>query len=260
MHFNEQTCTSSRNSFVWVLGVPCTSFIAWLAVSKVGAAVWVLVIAQVVIFQPFVSDVVAVVDGDVAVEWRGLGLKRRGCGSCWGSISRLSRVCHRFRDAGGSFSAGDRKVVVVVDDVVIVDGSVSVADGGCAGIVNGDVAGVGGDEGLGVVSSRGVVCIKASTVVVRVLESIVSRVIGSICAPSLIPTFCGCIRGSTQLPALRFVSHASHSVVLPHSSPSLSPFSYPSRLPSSSVVLHTLSLSSFLNTSNTSFSLFSLAR
>ena len=66
--FDEQTCSSSRNSVVWVLGVPCTSFIAWLAVSKVGAAVWVLVVAQVVIFWPFGSDVIAVVDGDVAVE------------------------------------------------------------------------------------------------------------------------------------------------------------------------------------------------
>ena len=86
-HFDEQTCSLSRNSIVWVLGVPCTSFIAWLAVSKVGAAVWVLVVAQVVVFRPFVSDVVAVVDGDVAVEWRGLGLEGRGCGSCWGSVS-----------------------------------------------------------------------------------------------------------------------------------------------------------------------------
>ena len=43
-------------------------FVAWWAVSKVGAAVWVLVVAQVVVFRPFGSDVVAIVDGDVAVE------------------------------------------------------------------------------------------------------------------------------------------------------------------------------------------------
>ena len=67
-HFDEQTCSSSRNSVVWVLGVLSMSFVAWWAVSKVGAAVWVLVVAQVVVFRPFGSDVVAIVDGGVAVE------------------------------------------------------------------------------------------------------------------------------------------------------------------------------------------------
>ena len=95
-------------------------------------------------------------------------------------------------------------LVVVVDDVGIVDDSGDVADGGCVGIVSSDVAGVGGDRGLGVVSSRGVVCIRALTVevgVVQVLKLVISRVVSSICAPSLIPTFCSCVRGFTQLSA-----------------------------------------------------------
>ena len=105
--------------------------------------------------------------------------------------------CCCFRDTGGSFEAGDEAVVVIVNDVVI-------ADGGCVGVVVGDVAGVGGDGGLGVVLSRGVVCIRALMVevgVVQVLKLVISRVVSSICAPSLIPTFCSCIRGSTQLSA-----------------------------------------------------------
>ena len=132
-----------------------------------ATVVWVLDVAQVVVLVVVVAGNVAVVDGDVAVELWGSGLKRRGCGSCWGSISRLSRVCCHFRDAGGSFSAGDRKVVVVVDNVVAVDG-------GCAGIVVGDMA-----------MSRGVpecvsrVCVAVSMVlgVTWVLKSMVEIVV-----------------------------------------------------------------------------------
>ena len=95
-------------------------------------------------------------------------------------------------------------MVAVVGDIGVIDGSIDVADGGCAGVINGDVAGVGGDRGLGVVSLRGVICIRALTVevgVVQVLELVVSRVVGSVCMPSSIPTFCSCVRGSTQLSA-----------------------------------------------------------
>ena len=59
-------------------------FAAWLAISR--ADVWVLVIAQVVIFQPFVSGVVAVVDGDVVVAGGGSGCKTRGCRVCRGAV------------------------------------------------------------------------------------------------------------------------------------------------------------------------------
>ena len=101
-----------------------------------ATVVWVLDVAQVVVLVVVVAGNVAIVDGDMAVELWGSGLERRGCGFCWGSISRLGRVCCRFRDAGGSFSAGDRKVVVADDSVDVVDG----VDGGCAGVVDGDVA------------------------------------------------------------------------------------------------------------------------
>jgi hypothetical protein len=152
---------------------------------------------------------------------------------------------------------------VAVDDVV------GVVDGCCAAVASGDVAHVGGVDGLVGVSlacmlipqvlggsvdiptsfsrrgglSLGTVCTTALVVlakVVCVLESVISRVVGSVCS--------------------RFVAHTSRSAVLPFSSPSLSPFSYPSCLPSSNAVLRIFSSSSFLNISNTSFSLFSLAR
>ena len=42
------------------------------------AAVWVLDITQVVIFQPFSSGVIAVVNGDMAVEQEGSGHKKGG--------------------------------------------------------------------------------------------------------------------------------------------------------------------------------------
>jgi hypothetical protein len=59
-----------------------------------------------------------------------------------------------LRDAGGGSEAGSGAVAVVVDDVVVVDGSVDVADVGCVGIVNGDVADGSGDGRLGTASSR----------------------------------------------------------------------------------------------------------
>ena len=94
------------------------SFTAWVVVSRVRAAVLVLVVAQVVVFRPFGSDVVAVVDGDVVAErggwrcgtggwWSGRG--ELGClggvlGRCWGlpswwggSIEYTTRSDERVR-------------------------------------------------------------------------------------------------------------------------------------------------------------------
>jgi hypothetical protein len=68
-----------------------------------------------------------IVDGDMAVERRGSGLERRGCGVCSRTVCRLGRVCHHLRAAGG------KVVVVVVNDV-------GCADGDCADIVSDDVA------------------------------------------------------------------------------------------------------------------------
>ena len=36
----DKPCSLSHNSVVWVLGVPCMLFVAWLAISKVGAVVF----------------------------------------------------------------------------------------------------------------------------------------------------------------------------------------------------------------------------
>ena len=72
------------------------SFTAWVVVSRVGAAVLVLVVAKVAVFRPFGSGVAAVVDGDVAAERRGSGLERGGCGVCRCGINRHGSVCRRF--------------------------------------------------------------------------------------------------------------------------------------------------------------------
>ena len=113
-----------------------------------------------VVFRPFASGVVAVVDGDMAVVTGGSGLDRRGWGLCWGAVDRPGGQWRRSRGAGGCSEAGEA-VVVVVDDVV------GVVDGGCADVVSGDVAGDSGGDGRSVASSRVVVCIRASTEVVE---------------------------------------------------------------------------------------------
>jgi hypothetical protein len=80
---DERVCSSSCDLVCWAVGHRCGLWLAWVAVSKVAVAVWVLVVAQVVVFRPFASGVVAVIDGDVAVMLgfsRGMGDR----GTCWG--------------------------------------------------------------------------------------------------------------------------------------------------------------------------------
>jgi hypothetical protein len=75
---NERVCTSSCNSVCWALDRRRGRLLAWVAVSEVVVSVWVLDVAQVVVFRPFASGVVAVVDGDVAVAVGGSGSETRG--------------------------------------------------------------------------------------------------------------------------------------------------------------------------------------
>jgi hypothetical protein len=132
-------------------------FTAWLAISEVGVAGWVLAVVQVDVLGAVAAAVGTVVDDDVAVAVSGSGCERRGWGLGWGAVGRLSSVCRRFRGVGSRFGAGDGLVVVVVDDV----GNL---DGGCAGVVSDDVADIAGVGGLVGVPSWGSVCIKASAV------------------------------------------------------------------------------------------------
>jgi hypothetical protein len=186
--------------------------------------------------------VAAVVCGDVAAKRRGSRGSSGGWRLGWGVVGRSGSVCRRFRGAGGWFEAGKEVLVVVVNVVGSVDGSVDVADGSCDGIVNSDVARNGGvDRLVGVSlacmpvsqvlgssvdipasfsrrggSSLGTVCILASTMQVGVvceLVFVVTRVVGSVCMLS------------STLTLSCFVSHFSRSTVLPCSSPSFSPFS-----------------------------------
>jgi hypothetical protein len=133
-------------------------------------------------------------------------------------------------------------VVAVVNGI----GSHDMAVTGCVGIVGCDVGGSGDGRGIGMVGlevvwdrlgvsvdvsvslsgcsgmSWDAVCVMVSMVtaaIVWLLESVVTLVVSSVCMPLLTSTF------------LHFVP--SCLAVLPCSTPSFSPFSYPSHLPSS---------------------------
>ena len=120
-----------------------------------------------IVFRPFGSSVIAVVDSDMAAERWGSGLERGGCGVCRCGINRHGSVCRRFRAAGASFEAGGKVVIVVVNNV-------GCADGGCADVVSGDVA---VSRGMPECVSR--VCIAVSVVlgVTWVLKSTVEIVV-----------------------------------------------------------------------------------
>jgi hypothetical protein len=196
----------------------------------VCAVVWVLDEAIAVVSEAVAAAVTAVVGGDVAVGTGGSGCERRGWEACWGAIALPGSECCRLRGAGSRFGAGEGMVVVVVDDT----------DGGCAAVINGDVAdGSGGDGWVGV-SSRGVVCVRESTVEVEVVwvpSSIVTLAVDSVCTSASIPTFWSCVCCSSHLSGPCLISQLSRSAALPRSSPSFSPFSCPSRLPSSSIAV-----------------------
>ena len=159
--------SSSRGSVCRVADRRCGLSTAWVTFSGVVAAILVRDETLFIVLEVVAIRVAFDVVSDVTVERRGLGLERRGCGSCRGSVSRLGRVCRRVRDAGGSFSAGGRVVVAVDDDVGVVDG-------GCVGVINGDVAALGGVLGC---STR--LCVAVSVVwgVAWVLESMVEIVV-----------------------------------------------------------------------------------
>jgi hypothetical protein len=92
-HFDRQVCSLSYDLVCWAVEHPCALFMAWLAISKVGAAVWVLVVAQVVIFRLFGSGVVAVVDGDVAASLGGSRCETGGCGGSWSAVGQPGIQC-----------------------------------------------------------------------------------------------------------------------------------------------------------------------
>jgi hypothetical protein len=92
---DERVCSSSCDSVCWAVGRHCGLWLAWVAVSKVAVAIWVLVVAQVVVFRPFASGVVAIVDGDIAVV---LGVSRGtgDRGTCWGVLGGDDCLSGRF--------------------------------------------------------------------------------------------------------------------------------------------------------------------
>jgi hypothetical protein len=128
-------------------------FTAWLAVSEVGEAAWMLAVVQVNVLGVVVAVFVTVVGGDVAVatvcsrrEVGGQGVSRGVVG--WPGIE-----CRHFRAAGGCFEDGGEAVVAVVNGVSDCDVAVT----GCAGVVGCDTA-VGNGDGRGMRTvQRGVI-------------------------------------------------------------------------------------------------------
>ena len=200
--------------------------------------------ALVVVSWGVVAGIVAVVNSDVAVEWRGSGCKTGGCVLRWGAMGWPGIECHCFGGAGGQFEAGEGMVVVVVDIVGIIDG-------GCATVVSDDVAVGSGDDKLVRVSLWGAICVTALAVVVEVVwVSASTKVVEgwgtvSVDIPASLSGCSGSSQGavwvmasveetvvlpgsicilSLALIVLRVVSHSFHSAVLPCSIPSFSPF------------------------------------
>jgi hypothetical protein len=138
---NKRVCTSSCNSVCWATDRRGTLVTAWLAVSEVVRADWVLTAALAVISKVVVAGVAAAVGGDVAVVQGCSRHEKRGWEIFCGAVNRLGRVCRRFRGVGSCAEAMEAVVVAVVDNVGVVDG-------GCAGVVGGDVAGLTVEGGL----------------------------------------------------------------------------------------------------------------
>jgi hypothetical protein len=107
-------------------------------------AVWVLAVVRFSVFGAVGAEFVAAVGCGMAMAGNGSGCEKQGWEVCRGAVSRLSRVCRRFRDAGCWFGAGD---IVTVNDFVNVD----VVDGGCAGD---NATGSSSVDRLGAVSLR----------------------------------------------------------------------------------------------------------
>jgi hypothetical protein len=69
---------------------------AWLAISRVGAAVWVLAVTLVVVLGVVVAGLTAIVGSDMAVERQGSGLARGGWRLGCGAVVCSGSVHHRF--------------------------------------------------------------------------------------------------------------------------------------------------------------------
>lgn len=69
---------------------------AWLAVSKVVAAICVPMVALVVVLEMVVAGVVTIADSVVAVAVGGSGCKRRGWRHCCSTIDCFRSECLCF--------------------------------------------------------------------------------------------------------------------------------------------------------------------
>jgi hypothetical protein len=95
-HANEHICTSLCNSVCWVTDRCGMLVTAWLAVSEVVRADWVLTAALAVISKVVVAGVAAAVGGDVVVVQGCSRHEKRGWEVFCGVVNRLGRVCHHF--------------------------------------------------------------------------------------------------------------------------------------------------------------------
>jgi hypothetical protein len=152
MHSDERVHTTSCNAIFGVVDRWRTSFSAGILISEVPVSVWASNTAVVVILGLSAAAEAAVVGCDVAVTMGGSGCKTGGCGLRWGAMGWPGRECCCSEGAGGSFEAGEKLLVAVVDDIGIIDG-------GCAGVVSSDVA-----TSRGVLRCMSRVCVAVSVV------------------------------------------------------------------------------------------------
>jgi hypothetical protein len=138
MHSDEHIRTTSHRAVCSAVNGLPASFAASLSVSRVVVVVWVLDAALLIISGVVVAGNVGVGGCDVVIARGGSGCEQRGWGLRWGAVGRPGRECCHSKGAGGSFEAGEKLLVAVVDDVVNIYG-------GCVAVVSGDMeAGEGG--------------------------------------------------------------------------------------------------------------------
>ena len=120
------------------------------------------------------AALVAVADGDVAVSVGSSGCEGGGWGRGWGAVGSSGSECHCSEGPGGGSGAEGPVVVVVLDDVVVVDG-------GCVAVVTDDVATLGELVGL-VMKALGSSVVWVNASVVSVVVSVLTSALGAVFA------------------------------------------------------------------------------
>ena len=109
--------------------------------------------------------VATIVGDDMVVVTCGSGLQGGGQRGDCSAVDQPGTQCCCSRALPGGSEAGGVVLVVVNNIVSVIDASIDVADGGCAGFINDGMVDVGDVNGLVGVSSWGVICMSTLMVV-----------------------------------------------------------------------------------------------